>query len=202
MSTVFDRAPRCPVRRLDPMLRLGLTVPERQTTSRCEWRESGFWWGQKKERSSLRLMGLATAGRSTARTSGDGRSYTFRAHPPTFNYSDNDRKYRIGEGEYKFVTRWSPCGEDSVYLYRGGDHSSVALTDKSAIEVQQILSGPQGRGRTGGCNLQWAPPLGCGEGHRHRKGRAYVPVRHPDRWHVEVCTMSPGHQLPIGSDAF
>ena len=130
--------------------------------------------------------------------------YASHAHADTvtFNYSDNDRKYRIGEGEYKFVTRWSPCGEDSVYLYRGGDHSSVALTDKSAIEVQQILSGPQGRGRTGGCNLQWAPPLGCGEGHRHRKGRAYVPVRHPDRWHVEVCTMSPGHQLPIGSDAF
>ena len=52
----------------------------------------------------------------------------------TFDYSNNDGKYRIGEGEHKFVTRWGPCGEDSMYLYRGGDHSSVALTDKPAIE--------------------------------------------------------------------
>lgn len=35
----------------------------------------------------------------------------------TFRHDNNNGKYILGTGEYKFVTNWSTCGRDSIYAY-------------------------------------------------------------------------------------
>lgn len=35
----------------------------------------------------------------------------------TFDYSNNDKKYLLGNGEYLFVTRWSGAANDVIYAY-------------------------------------------------------------------------------------
>lgn len=35
----------------------------------------------------------------------------------TFDYSNNNHCYIIGNGEYSFVTKWSSCGVDCIYAY-------------------------------------------------------------------------------------
>lgn len=35
----------------------------------------------------------------------------------TFRHDNNNGKYILGTGEYKFVTNWSTCGIDSIYAY-------------------------------------------------------------------------------------
>lgn len=47
-----------------------------------------------------------------------------------FDYSNNNKKFMIGLDEFKFTTRWSACGNDSVYAYND-DRSidSIGLVD-------------------------------------------------------------------------
>ena len=51
----------------------------------------------------------------------------------TFDYSNDDGKYRIGECEHMFTTRWIKRSDDSIYLYKGGNIRTVAVTDKQSI---------------------------------------------------------------------
>lgn len=37
-----------------------------------------------------------------------------------FDYTKNEGRFTIGYGEQSFETKWSECGEDSVYCYRDG----------------------------------------------------------------------------------
>ena len=52
----------------------------------------------------------------------------------TFDYSNDDGRYRIGEGEHMFTTRWTKGSTDSIYLYKGGNVRTVAVTDKQSID--------------------------------------------------------------------
>jgi len=35
----------------------------------------------------------------------------------TFNYSDNNHHFRIGQGDYEFETAWSKCGTGAIRCY-------------------------------------------------------------------------------------
>ena len=53
----------------------------------------------------------------------------------TFDYSNNDGKYRIGSGAYMFETRWSKASDQRIYIYNNPPSiRTVALVkDKQAI---------------------------------------------------------------------
>ena len=36
----------------------------------------------------------------------------------SFDYKSNSGAFTIGNGEYEFITRWSECGNDSIYCYK------------------------------------------------------------------------------------
>ena len=52
----------------------------------------------------------------------------------TFDYSNDDGRYRIGEGRHMFTTIWTKGNTDSIYLYKGGNVCTVAVTDKQSID--------------------------------------------------------------------
>ncbi len=53
----------------------------------------------------------------------------------TFYYSNDDGKYRIGEGEKRFDLKWGKHGEGSVYLYNDpGNIRAIAVADKLSID--------------------------------------------------------------------
>ena len=52
----------------------------------------------------------------------------------SFDYSNNDGKYRIGHGEQMFKTKWGRRGENDIYLYKDPvSLGTIAVTDKRAI---------------------------------------------------------------------
>ncbi len=55
----------------------------------------------------------------------------------SFNYSHYDGFYRLGEGNYEFLTHWTKSSDSSIYCYRDGSNVSVALAPKN-IRLQDI----------------------------------------------------------------
>jgi hypothetical protein len=50
----------------------------------------------------------------------------------SFNYASHDGFYRLGEGNYEFLTHWSKRSDTTIYCYRDGTNSSIALAPKGA----------------------------------------------------------------------
>jgi hypothetical protein len=48
----------------------------------------------------------------------------------SFNYSHHDGFYRLGEGNYEFLSHWSKASDSSIHCYRDGTNVSVALAPK------------------------------------------------------------------------
>lgn len=61
----------------------------------------------------------------------DIQSFEHKAHPKRpdyhssklsgiveFDFTNNDSKFTIGTGDFIFETHWSPCGNDSMYIYK------------------------------------------------------------------------------------
>ena len=65
----------------------------------------------------------------------------------TFDYSNDDGRYRIGEGEHMFTTRWTKGSTDSIHLYKGGNVRTVAVTDKQSIDEIEDASEYDGSSR-------------------------------------------------------
>ena len=52
----------------------------------------------------------------------------------TLEYSNNDGKYRFGEGKHKFVIHWSPHNHDTVHLRKVGERGHMALVTDDEIK--------------------------------------------------------------------
>ena len=52
----------------------------------------------------------------------------------TLEYSNNDGKYRFGEGKHKFVIHWSPRNHDTVHLRKVGERGHMALVTDDEIK--------------------------------------------------------------------
>lgn len=50
----------------------------------------------------------------------------------SFNYSNYDGFYRLGEGNYEFLTRWSKGSNTSIYCYRDRTNIEVALAPQNS----------------------------------------------------------------------
>ena len=62
--------------------------------------------------------------------------YASHAHAGTvtFDYSNNDGRYRIGQGEQIFKMKWGRCSGSAIYLSKdSGSLGTIAVTDKRAI---------------------------------------------------------------------
>jgi hypothetical protein len=55
----------------------------------------------------------------------------------SFNYSNHDGFYRLGEGNYEFLTHWSKASDTTIYCYRDSTNVEVALAPKD-IRLQDI----------------------------------------------------------------
>lgn len=55
----------------------------------------------------------------------------------TFDFSNNDGTFVIGEGELKFTTNWSSASDREIHCYRSGNLESVALAP-SITSVSEI----------------------------------------------------------------
>lgn len=68
----------------------------------------------------------------------------FRANPKlegraVFNYTDNDGKYTVGNGECVFETHWSKASDTSIHVYRDGTNIqglAVALDAKEFADIR------------------------------------------------------------------
>jgi hypothetical protein len=49
----------------------------------------------------------------------------------SFDYSNHDGFYRLGEGNYEFLTHWQKRSDTTIYCNRDGTNSSFALAPKS-----------------------------------------------------------------------
>jgi hypothetical protein len=54
-----------------------------------------------------------------------------------FDYSNNDGRFMIGEGDYQFLLTWDGGSSDSIYVYRDNS-GTVALADGVA-EISDIV---------------------------------------------------------------
>ncbi len=50
----------------------------------------------------------------------------------TFNYSDHDGFFRLGEGNLAFLTHWSKASNTRIHCYSDGTNISLALAPKGA----------------------------------------------------------------------
>ena len=63
-----------------------------------------------------------------------------------FLYENNDGKFSIGSGEYLFITKWSECGDKSIYAYNdfvkkiGYKHGVETYPTKNEIELFDFSS--------------------------------------------------------------
>lgn len=63
-----------------------------------------------------------------------------------FLFKNNDGKFTIGSGEYLFVTKWSECGDNSIYAYSdyvekiGYNNKIRTFPDKERIELFDFSS--------------------------------------------------------------
>lgn len=55
----------------------------------------------------------------------------------SFNYSNHDGFYRLGEGNCEFLTRWSKASNTTIHCYRDSTNVEVALAPKD-IQLQDI----------------------------------------------------------------
>ncbi|MBO1056702.1 MAG: HNH endonuclease [Dolichospermum sp. JUN01] len=55
----------------------------------------------------------------------------------SFNYSNHDGFYRLGEGNFEFLTHWSKGSDTTIYCYRDSTNVEVALAPKN-IQLQDI----------------------------------------------------------------
>ncbi|AZO13996.1 hypothetical protein EJ069_04245 [Mesorhizobium sp. M2A.F.Ca.ET.043.05.1.1] len=56
----------------------------------------------------------------------------------TFDYSNNDHRFSVGEGLYLFETRWSKASNHSIHAYRDEPSvESIALA-RGAVEISEI----------------------------------------------------------------
>jgi hypothetical protein len=55
----------------------------------------------------------------------------------SFDYSNNDGFYRLGEGNNEFLTHWTKRSDTTIYCYRDGTNSSIALVPKGC-QLQDI----------------------------------------------------------------
>ena len=55
----------------------------------------------------------------------------------SFDYSGHDGFYRLGEGNYEFLTHWTKRSDTTIYCYRDGTNSSIALAPKNS-KLQDI----------------------------------------------------------------
>jgi len=55
----------------------------------------------------------------------------------TFDYSEYNGFYRLGEGNYELLTRWTKHSDTAIYCYRDDTNISIALA-RGAVEVQDI----------------------------------------------------------------
>ena len=77
--------------------------------------------------------------------------YASHAHAGTvtFDYSNNDGRYRIGQGEQIFKMKWGRCSESAIYLSKdSGSLGTIAVTDKRAIGEMEDASVYNGSSNT------------------------------------------------------
>jgi len=48
------------------------------------------------------------------------------------NYSNHDGFYRLGEGKFEFLTRWTKAGDTSIHCYSDGTNIALALAPKGS----------------------------------------------------------------------
>ena len=125
--------------------------------SRAEWVvtvDMGLWWVGMIASILVLAMGWNTYKKYATASGVQGRpeidaskptrplgksfseQYESHAHAGTvtFDYSNNDGKYRIGQGEQIFKIKWGGCSESAIYLYKdSGSPGTIAVTDKRAI---------------------------------------------------------------------
>jgi hypothetical protein len=56
----------------------------------------------------------------------------------TFDYSNNDHRFTIGEGLYMFETRWSKASDRSIHAYRDSPSIDAIALAKGAKEIRDI----------------------------------------------------------------
>lgn len=59
----------------------------------------------------------------------------------TFDYSNNNGRYTIGDGYYLFETHWSSASADSIHAYSGSDSVATIALAKGISEIDQIQNG-------------------------------------------------------------
>lgn len=55
----------------------------------------------------------------------------------SFDYSNHDGFYRLGEGNYEFLTHWSKGSDTTIHCYRDSSNVEVALSQEN-IQLQDI----------------------------------------------------------------
>ncbi len=56
----------------------------------------------------------------------------------TFDYSNNDHRFAIGEGLYLFETRWSKASDERIHAYRGSSSIEAIALAKGAREIRDV----------------------------------------------------------------
>lgn len=59
----------------------------------------------------------------------------------TFDYSNNNGEFDIGEGEHLFTTRWSKASDKSIYAYKDASNIDSIARIKAPCELTKKLSG-------------------------------------------------------------
>lgn len=59
----------------------------------------------------------------------------------TFDYSNNDHRFSIGEALYLFETAWSKAGDTSIYAYRNPPSVKAIAVAKDAAEIADVVDG-------------------------------------------------------------
>jgi hypothetical protein len=56
----------------------------------------------------------------------------------SFDYSNNDGRFAIGEGHFLFETKWSKASDTSIHAYRGTDSIEGVALAKGATRIDEI----------------------------------------------------------------
>ena len=102
-----------------------------------------------KWRSRKKARDVSKPARPTGKSSSEQYASPDHSGTVTFDYSNNDGRYRIGHGEQIFKIKWGRCSESAIYLYKdSGSLGTIAVTDKQAISEIEDASVYEGSSNT------------------------------------------------------